>query len=228
MEPRPQAGDRSLLSSTLYLKGPKNLLSSPAGWGLGAAIPESQGRTLNVGASFWTIVPGAPLFFSQPQMPPWIFSELPRIHFSCCWLDSPWGRAYSPTRDLLPIRDGPWAGTPHTHLVLGLCLSSPPPRAPAALSETWQTAKESPVSQRGPWGSLPTLPPPEPVTVARGLMGLEAQAQPSLQGSAGSAPRGWSRSRCCPSSPCWGHRVQENSPGVVFSPGPELTERGSD
>lgn len=159
MEPRPQAGDRSLLSSTLYLKGPKNLLSSPAGWGLGAAIPESQGRTLNIGASFWTIVPGAPLFFSQPQMLPRIFPELPRIRFSCCWLDSPWGRAYGPTRDLLPVRDGPWAGTPHTHLVLGLCLSSPPPGAPAALSETWQTAKESPVSQRGPWGSLLTPPP---------------------------------------------------------------------
>ena len=122
--------------------------------------------------------------------------------------------------------------SPHTHLVLGLCLASPLPEPQQLCQKRGRLLRRASVPE-GPWGSLLTLPP-KLVTVARGLVGLGARRQPCLQGSAVSAPQGWSRSRCSPGSecglsgPCRGHRAQKNSPGSCFSPDPELMEKGSD
>lgn len=159
MEPRPQAGDRSLLSSTLYLKGPKNLLSSPAGWRLGATIPESQGRTLNIRASFQDCCPWCPSFFSpSPKCPPGYSQNPPGSISLVVWLESPWGRAYSPTRDLLTVRDGPRAGTPHTHTWFWVCLASPLPEPQQPCQKRGRLLRRA----QCPGGALGLSPDPSP------------------------------------------------------------------
>lgn len=58
-------------------------------------------------------------------------------------------------------------------------------------------------------------------------MGLEAQGQPLSRGRQGLHPEAGAGAGVAHQA-LVGDTVQQNSPGVVFSPGPELTERESD
>lgn len=66
-----------------------------------------------------------PFSSPSPILPPSMFPEPPRIHFSCYLAVRAtgkqiprflhWRMAYSPTRALFMVRDGPQVGTPSPH-----------------------------------------------------------------------------------------------------------------